>query len=173
MAPTESLAAGLSAQGCTSCGGTWIASDVYRAWLEAQPSARGVADTSSPRIAIAGEQPARICPVCRRIMVRYSVGHGANVVVDVCGTCFGTWLDAGEWGALVERGLERDLNRVTSDVWQSSVRREEAARHLEGVRRRLLGDDYDEVIRIRDWLKSHPHRDEIMAVLVSHDEAAR
>lgn len=172
MVPTESLAAGLSAQRCTSCGGSWIAAEAYRAWLEAQPAARGKASASGPGIAIAGEQPARVCPACRRIMLRYSAGHGADVVVDVCGTCFGTWLDEGEWSALVDHGVERDLNRVTSDVWQSAVRREEAARHLEGVRRRLLGDDYDEVIRIRDWVKAHPHRDEIMAVLVRPDEAA-
>jgi Zn-finger nucleic acid-binding protein len=114
-------------------------------------------------------QHAKLCPSCRRIMLRYRVGHGVDLAIDVCGGCSGFWFDRDEWIALKARGLHDDLHLVATEPWQAEVRRDEARRHLDALYRKRWGADYDEVVRVRRWLRAHPQRESILAFLDDPD----
>lgn len=118
---------------------------------------------------IAEDQQAMLCPSCRRIMLRYRVGHGVAVALDICGGCSGVWFDRNEWLALKARGLHDDLHLVATEAWQAEVHREEARTHLDALYRRRYGAEYEEILRVRRWLVGHPHRDAILAFLSDPD----
>ena len=87
----------------------------------------------------------------------------------MCGSCSGIWFDRNEWLALKARGLHDHLHQVATEPWQAEVRREETRAHLEALYRKRYGADYDEVVRVRRWLRTHPERQSILAFLTDPD----
>jgi Zn-finger nucleic acid-binding protein len=160
------LEPGPSVSSCAKCEGVWLAERDYRAWL----ARRGAPETATDApVTIADVQHAKLCPGCRRIMLRYRVGHGAAVSIDICGGCSGVWFDRNEWRALQSRGLHDDLHLVATEPWQAEVRREEARTHLEALYRKRFGAEYDEIERVHRWLDVHPQRDALLAFLCDPD----
>jgi Zn-finger nucleic acid-binding protein len=162
------LEPGLTAAACATCGGHWIASDDYRAWFGARPESAPVEAGDGAAAAIADIQHARLCPSCRRIMLRYRVGHGVQFAIDICGSC-GVWFDRDEWRVLKERSLHDDIHLVATEPWQAEARRDDARTHLEALYRRRYGPDFDEVLRVGRWLSTHPQRESILAFLDDPD----
>ena len=166
---STTLEAGLCANGCATCGGRWLAEIDYRKWLEDRKPEADRAIDGGIVVTMAADQHARLCPGCSRIMLRYQVGHGLDLVLDVCGACNGFWFDRNEWAALKARGLHDDLHRIATEPWQAEVRLAEAREHLEMLHRKRFGGDYPEVLRVRRWLQNHPQRQIILAFLTDPD----
>jgi Zn-finger nucleic acid-binding protein len=167
LSPGE-LEPGLNASSCATCEGVWLAERDYRAWLTRRRAPETAGDAPAP-VTIADVQHAKLCPGCRRIMLRYRVGHSAAVSIDICGGCSGIWCDRNEWRALQSRGLHDDLHLVATEPWQAEVRREETRTHLERLYRKRFGPEYDEIERVRRWLDAHPQRNALLAFLVDPD----
>jgi Zn-finger nucleic acid-binding protein len=171
---------------CRDCGGNWLAATQYFQWLELSAAAGEthppgeVAPVEGARAEFAcakgtqagaelidDDAKARLCPECGRLLARHKVGHGVAFRVDHCGTCGGTWLDAGEWEALRRRGLHRTLHRVFSPAWQAELTQHEwREAHAAMLLRKLGPDELAEVRRFGTWIKSRPRRSELLAVLL-------
>jgi Zn-finger nucleic acid-binding protein len=161
-------ASGLSASRCPTCGGHWVAGDVYLQWVAVhgrQPgpsaSSAGLAPTE-----IRDSPKAKICPACGRLLTRARVGHGVAFHLDRCGGCAGFWLDPGEWDALLARGLHDDAHHVFSDAWQADVLREDRRQQRDRLMLGKLGEaDWAEAQRVKAWIDGHAHRAEVLAYL--------
>jgi len=92
---------------CSHCGGIWL--DVGE--LEAIQSIRendyrdqigAEADTlrQAAELACQREAPALSCPHCAVELARREYGFTSQILVDVCPSCSGVWLDPGELQAL-------------------------------------------------------------------------
>ncbi|MCP3905748.1 MAG: hypothetical protein GY715_19145 [Planctomycetes bacterium] len=162
--PTE-LASGPSALGCGGCGGVWIPSRSYWAWLEARgddeaPDA-GDAPTARPTD---DSEHAKICPDCGHLTIRYEVGAGVSFVVDHCDHCNGVWLDRREWDALVPAGLHARLHHVFTSGWQARRRRAESEERADARLAEDLGaETFAELERVTAWISSHPRSRTLLA----------
>jgi Zn-finger nucleic acid-binding protein len=161
----STLEAGLPSQACPKCFGQWVGAESYRTWLRRRRASPDVTEPTAAPVAIADAQHARLCPSCGRIMLRYRVGHGVEFFLDTCGMCNGIWFDQNEWPALKGRSLHDDLHLIFTEPWQAEIHRAEARKHLEALYRKRFGAEYDEVVRVRAWLKDHPQRASILAFL--------
>jgi Zn-finger nucleic acid-binding protein len=159
----------LPANGCGQCGGKWLSSFRYYEWLQFHGSTLPEKPYEGPPLAIAERQDAKLCPECRRILVRYAVGHGTNLTLDHCGSCNGVWLDTNEWEALKGRNLHDEIHLIFTRDWQTQVRKEERKKHLDAIYARHFGTDYEEIKRVRQWLDQHPERGRIVAFLTDSD----
>jgi len=72
---------------------------------------------------------------------------------------------SGEWDVLKGRNLHDEAHLVFTAPWQDAVRREESRVRLDALYRQRFGADYDEIKRIREWLRHHPDRDHVVAFL--------
>ncbi len=159
----------LPAQSCLRCGGVWIASSDYWAWLE-QPEAHGSAP--SDLSASADDEPAgaRRCAGCGHIMLRYPIARDLPFQLDQCGHCNSFWLDRHEWASLGERGLQRRLHSITNAPWQRRLRQEAQRETWAQIYGERFGPaDYAEIQRVRAWLADHPQRSMLLAYLTSPD----
>ena len=81
------------------------------------------------------------------------------------------WLDAGEWEALKLHGLHTELHLICTDGYQNERRAEEYRKSLETTFRQRLGDDdFAMVSEFKQWLESHPRREEIVCYLTAQFE---
>ena len=104
-------------------------------------------------------------------MTRYKVGHKLSFSLDRCGNCGGTWFDGNEWETLRGGELWDQLHLIFSPAWQNRIRRENQAEHLREQFAAKLGPaDFAESNRIKNWLDNHPHRDAILAYLMSEKD---
>ena len=162
------LETGLQTEQCATCHGHWITSARYFCYLE-ESQATPVAQHTPA----ASEPPGmKLCPVCRKFMHYYPVGHGLSFGIDKCNTCGGVWLDAGEWATLVEAKLHVQLHAISSDAWQEQVQQQvRTAQEEAAVERRLGKQDYARLVEVARWLRTHPHRAEILAYLQRPEES--
>ena len=159
----------LSAFACDTCGGNWINSSRYWDWLKEHGPNLPEKSVEGETINVSDHQQAKLCPECRRIMLRYKIGHGLGFSVDQCAGCNGVWLDSKEWDALKSRNLHDDINLIFTEPWQSAARKEEAHQHLDAIYAKQFKQDYDELKRIKRWLDNHPERERIIAFLNDAD----
>ncbi|MEK7723973.1 MAG: zf-TFIIB domain-containing protein, partial [Acidobacteriota bacterium] len=82
------------------------------------------------KVSIPEFELARLCPECRRILVKYKVGQNIPFLIDRCGQCAGIWLDKGEWEILKRRNLHDDLQKIFTDHWQEEVKKGETRTNL-------------------------------------------
>jgi Zn-finger nucleic acid-binding protein len=163
------LAPQLSAHACLQCGGLWIASTDYWAWIE-QPEDE--ADHMPEPIAepIAEPPGARRCAGCGHIQLRYPIAADLPFQLDQCGHCNSFWLDRHEWNILRERGLHRQLHKITNLPWQRRLRQEAQRNTWHTIYTARFGPaDYAEIQRVRAWLEDHSQRDMLLAYLISPD----
>jgi len=157
----------LTANACPKCKGHWLAARQYWSWLERHDPASTEERPSQPdaetSLAVANNQPAKLCPDCQVIMLRYQVGRGLSFAIDQCSRCAGLWFDQNEWEMLKANNLHDEINRILTAPWQSQVRKEEAQQHLEAIYERRFGSDYAEIKRTKAWLDAHPEKPGILA----------
>ncbi len=164
-----SLELGLKGHQCLYCHGHWIDAMAYHQWLASLPVISPEKTGTSVELAAAEDQRARLCPACRRIMLRYHVGHGLAFTLDQCPACCGMWFDHNEWEALKERNLHDEVNAIFTEAWQTAARKNAAREHLAALNARKFGDRYEELLRFRTWLRDHPQRDEMIGFLTDTD----
>lgn len=109
---------GALVHGCEACRGFFVAHDTLAKIAREEVAPRGeserraAADASSGRQRVADASPvsARRCPVCERMMGRFSYAFSSAVIVDGCDQ-HGIWLDDGElerieaWAEADRRGM--------------------------------------------------------------------
>ena len=157
------LAGGLPVRGCEACGGSALAMADYRHWRD-QAGAEAHAPVDVP---VVEDRPAaRPCPSCTRLMQRVRVGATPDFRLDRCAACALLWLDRGEWDALRSAGLAASLEEILSERWQRDLQAQEVrARRDAQLRDKHGAACMDELARVRDWLDTQPHRDELLALL--------
>ena len=161
------LDGGLLGEGCTHCGGALVSLLHYRDWAER--SAGAFDDEPVPAPApepVPDGKGALCCPKCSRLMTKYRIGHGVSNALDLCATCDEAWLDNGEWRLLRALALSHHVPRIFTDAWQHRARQEQMDTARQTRLRAKLGDaDAERLDALRDWLKDHPHRREILFAL--------
>ncbi|MCB1024099.1 MAG: zf-TFIIB domain-containing protein [Acidobacteria bacterium] len=157
----------LDVEVCKTCRGIWISRENYDVWLDHHgailPEIPGDAD---PNMTIPEFELARLCPKCRRILIKYKVGRNLPFNIDRCGNCAGVWLDRDEWETLKSRNLHDELNRVFTDHWQEEVKRETTRAALKSIYEEKFGEeDYAKIRDFKRWADSHEKGDEILAYI--------
>ncbi len=150
---------------CKNCGGKWIAYSNYERWLEnhgdALPEIPGDADSG---MTIPKFELAKLCPGCRRILVKYKVGRDLPFKIDRCSNCAGVWLEKNEWKTLKSRNLHDDLNKIFTDHWQEEVKRNRTRKALKKVYEEKFGaEDYERISEFKRWMDEHEKSGEILA----------
>lgn len=158
----------LSSHRCPGCDGQWIRGERYYLWLDSHEDEPETAGEEEARVTVHDSAGAKLCPECGRLLTRFQVGHGVEFAIDRCGGCGGIWLDAREWEVLRGKGLHDDVHFVFSAAWQSEIQRQRRRQNAERLLAEKLGEpDFDELKRIREWIDSHPRRNEIYAFLLN------
>ncbi len=151
---------------CEKCAGLWLRSNDYLAWLKTHGPAlapKGAETTSVPTWDL---PTLKLCPDCKRIMLRFKVLPNVDFYLDRCSHCNGVWLDKNEWDVLVALNLQDKVNLFFTEPWQLHVREEEARCALDKLYAEKFGEtDYARIKEIRDWLQSHPRRAMLLAYL--------
>jgi len=88
---------------CSSCGGLWFDSGEIDVLTEKSGGRRAIF-----RPATNVREPRLRCPVCRSRMDKRYMGVENPVLVDVCPSCDGLWLDRGELEQVLERAGATD-----------------------------------------------------------------
>ena len=162
----------LQALSCPDCEGKWISSSNYWAWLKHHDETLPEKEPNECPIQADDNQRAKLCPECKRIMLRYKVGHSLDFRLDQCGSCNGVWFDANEWEALKQRHLHDEVHLIFSAPWQSQVRKDEAQRLLATIYTDTFKDDYEKVKQIKTWIDDHPEQEKILNYLNNSDPYA-
>lgn len=169
LKPTK-IEEGLPALGCSQCHGALLGLLYYRDWAERMgdshpvPSVELIASFESE-----DTTGAVSCPKCLRIMQKFRISGGSNNRLDLCTSCDEAWLDGGEWELLKALELSTEIPTVLSEQWQRKIRAElsEEARRQHFTK--ILGENDLEIAdEFRQWLKSHPRRNEIL-FYVNHE----
>ncbi len=152
---------------CKNCHGKWIAHINYERWLEhhgdALPEIPGESD---PAMTIPEFELAKLCPGCRRILIKYKVGRNLPFKIDRCSNCAGVWLEENEWEILKSRNLHDELNKIFTDHWQEEVDREHTRNVLKTMYREKFGvDDFEKICEFKEWVDKHEKRNEISAYI--------
>ncbi len=135
---------GLNALVCSECRGKWISFDSYETWLKNHTYNAHESSVRSRDMTIPEFEIARLCPRCRRILVKYKVGKNIPFRIDRCTNCAGVWLDEDEWEILKSRNLHDDLSNIFTDHWQAEVAREETRATLDQIYESKFGSaDYE------------------------------
>ncbi|MCB1032663.1 MAG: zf-TFIIB domain-containing protein [Acidobacteria bacterium] len=116
----EEVGARFTALRCEACGGTFFqAGDLERIDDIIEPHLLEIRHIPSP----AEQRRPLLCPVCPGAPQMEKVEHrrDAKVVMDVCPSCHGTWLDRGELEAIHREGLLTFL--VNTVRWMATLRR--------------------------------------------------
>jgi Zn-finger nucleic acid-binding protein len=124
---------GMALDGCARCGGVWLdrgelasahrltaetlaAVDAHLGWnagaLECEPDP-GSSSFSNPQSSIRGRQ--LLCPACAQVMKPAPDFVHHEVRVDSCPGCRGSWLDAGELGAIQQAPAQLSRSSEAAD----------------------------------------------------------
>lgn len=164
------LEEGLPALACPDCGAVLLKMDDWRRWRSRSLDAMATGDSMAADATAADPGRARACPACTRLMERLPMDAAGVLRVDRCSACQTVWLDPGEWQALVQRGLARQLDALMSDGGQRRLQAERLqASRIQALRQRHGDACLDEVLRIRRWLAEQPRRDEILALIQANE----
>ena len=170
----------LSAQCCPDCQGAWIRPESYTEWqhqlgidLDAEPEVAVV-----PSQAPISFQPssldnrAALCPDCKNYLVRGRVQlSDVMFFVERCPNCRGYWCDRGEWEVLQQLQLDKHLEYIFSDQWQSKVKALDfAAREKTATIDKLGSEIANKVFELAQLLEAHPEGDFGVAYLMRRFE---
>ncbi|WP_020160136.1 TFIIB-type zinc ribbon-containing protein [Methylobacter marinus] len=159
LKPTR-LTAELPAESCSQCHGALVSLLSYRTWLDRHPVAEQLAadQQQGTRVEPVDASHALFCPKCAGIMTKYRIAAETENRIDLCVRCNEIWLDNGEWELIISLELADKLPRIFYDSWQKQIREVHFQDLKEQKFRELLGADYDEIVRIRDWIDGHAQR---------------
>lgn len=151
---------------CEVCQGNWLSLADYQSWLKSDERSHLDFPPAELKMSIPEFELVRLCPECRRILVKYKVGKNIPFNLDRCGTCAGVWFEKDEWEVLRSRNLHADLQKIFTDHWQEEVKKEETRNHLEKMYEQKFGkEDYDKIREFKNWMDNHQKEDEIIAYL--------
>ncbi|MEM7433482.1 MAG: hypothetical protein AAF351_16275, partial [Pseudomonadota bacterium] len=85
--------------------------------------------------------------------------------IDYCAHCEDVWLDAGEWELIESVVGSTELANITSQPWQYRVNQNTIDKMSRDRLRESLGDDFEQLEDLCDWVDKHPARLEILAYL--------
>ncbi|MGH1472564.1 MAG: zf-TFIIB domain-containing protein [Cellvibrionaceae bacterium] len=159
---------GLVAAQCTGCNGMLIPLFSFRYW------AKNLSSESSPEInptPTEDSDNAIICSKCSHLMLKYLIGIEQKNKLDLCSSCDDVWLDAGEWQLLKQLGIHTQLASITTDVWQSDLRKQRQWNLEKSRYEKILGKkDFSKLIEFQEWLSNHPEKHHIkqFILLKSH-----
>ncbi|TWO70934.1 hypothetical protein FN976_12845 [Caenimonas sedimenti] len=135
----------------------------YRHWRD---QAGAAAQAAIGLLVVEDHPAARPCPSCARLMQRVRVGATPDFRLDRCAACALLWLDRGEWDALRSAGLATSLEEILSERWQRDLQAQEVrTRRIAQLREKHGAECMEELARMREWLDTQPHRDELLALL--------
>lgn len=158
---------GLPVERCSQCSGVWLNMDDYRNWRNSQKDideATYFAEVDLDELSL--ESDARICPKTGRLMTKVKVSNDAPFRLDYSAAAQGVWLDKGEWDGLHKLGLHKQLDAILGERWQRELRSELSRERMAKRERERFGDvAYDELVRIREWLKNKKNSSEMIAFL--------
>jgi len=158
------------ARTCSTCGGIWISSNVYLAWLHTRKVDAAELPGSSSFDPKWETKELKLCPDCGHILARYKIFPNVDYYLDRCKNCNGIWFDKHEWDALAERDLHDNLNDFFTHPWQDRLHRQETSTHMEAIYISKFGAaDYEHIQQVREWLKDHPQRGMLLAFLQADD----
>ncbi|MCF7838076.1 MAG: zf-TFIIB domain-containing protein [Candidatus Marinimicrobia bacterium] len=80
-APVE-LEEHLKAASCETCGGHWISLRNYSVWLKQHGETLPEKPFPEVEFDVGDVREAKLCPDCKRILLKYKVGHGLDFFVD-------------------------------------------------------------------------------------------
>jgi Zn-finger nucleic acid-binding protein len=102
---------------------------------------------------------AGLCPAGHGLLTRAQTHVGSGFFVERCSTCFGIWLDRGEWQVIAGAGLGAGLFAIWSELWQRDRLRARSAQAYEGQLLDELGAGLISKINdLADALGGHPKR---------------
>ncbi len=162
----------LPANSCSQCGGIWIPSNDYLAWQHAKAAdlAEKPADNPKPFDPTWETKELKLCPDCGHIMARYKTFPDVDYYLDRCRNCNGIWFDKNEWDAIAERNLHGKLNEFFTHPWQDKLHQQEAANRMEEIYLSKFGEaDFENIKKVREWLKGHPYSNMLLAFLQADD----
>lgn len=164
---TREIEPDLYADVCSDCSGKWISANNYELWLTNHGRSMPEKESeASANLSIPEFELARLCPKCRRILVKYKVGRNLSFKIDRCGNCAGVWLEANEWETLKSRDLHDHLNRIFTDYWQEEVERENTRKSLRAIYTEKFGpEEYKRIRDFKTWMEDHEKGGEILAYL--------
>ena len=158
---------------CNSCGGSWLRANEYALWLKSQkPGSFDETKTqeTSTRFPIVESNKASICPDCGHLLRKYKIGAKVDFHLDRCNNCNGVWLDKNEWETLRVADMHDEINQFFTKPWQQVIQNKETSAKLEAMYLERFGDtDFQKIKEIREWLKEHPHRNNLIAFLLDKD----
>jgi Zn-finger nucleic acid-binding protein len=161
LAPTK-IDHGLSAMGCSQCGGSFLSLLYYRDWIENYmpldhpPEDCKVAQDSDTKTALT-------CPKCSKLMTKFHVSGDTENRIDLCTSCDEAWLDKGEWHLLQSLKLADKLPKVLTDQWQLKIKQDKAESMRVARLKNVIGEeDTVKSVELKNWLKDHPHKKTIV-----------
>lgn len=170
---TSSLDNNLPVVTCSSCGGSWLRANEYALWLKSQkPGTFDELKTkeASKRFPIVEANKAATCPDCGHILRSYKIGAKINFHLDRCSHCNGVWLDKNEWESLKAADMHDEINQFFTKPWQQGIQDKETSDKFDTMYLERFGEaDYQKIKDIREWLKEHPHRNNLIAFLLDKD----
>ena len=156
----------LWAEVCPKCEGNWIPFRNYEAWYQTLDKISPAKSAEQNEITIPQFQLARLCPKCKRILVKYDVGNNAGFKIDRCSDCAGVWLDKDEWENLKNLNLHDEMQKIFTDHWQKDVDKEERRQNLEKIYKEKFGaESYLKIKEFKTWLDENDKAAEILAYL--------
>lgn len=162
---------GLLAHGCSDCNGVFVSLLYYRDWAERtryglQEEGIATPQDSFSNIEADDSVTALTCPKCARLMRKFKVSGNHTNRLDLCTSCDEAWLDGGEWELLKALALSHEMPKVFTEEWQKRVRKQTLDNERGARFERLVGTaERAKAEEVRDWLKDHPHRQEILFYL--------
>lgn len=164
----KQLENGLIAAGCIKCGGALLSLNNYRFWSDNQAKEAVDKVSVDPITDLAeGDEKAKSCPKCSRIMSKFKIGLKTANKLDLCTHCDEAWLDKGEWRLLKQLELHGQLPKIFTDSWQRELRKESMQNLVKKRYVDMMGEsDFDKVQVFKDWLHQHPNKEEIKQYLI-------
>ncbi|MFV0388787.1 MAG: zf-TFIIB domain-containing protein [Pyrinomonadaceae bacterium] len=129
----KELEPNLNADVCSICNGVWVTKKRYEEWLATLDAILPRTLSEETSVKIPEFELARLCPTCRRVLIKYEVGNNIPFKIDRCSSCGGVWLEANEWDILKSRNLHDELDKIFTDKWQEEVRRENVRNTLKQI----------------------------------------
>ena len=163
------LSADLPAASCLHCHGALVSLLSYRTWLDRHPVTEQLAadGQAGALVEAVDASLALSCPKCSGIMTKYRIAAGTENKIDLCVRCNEVWLDNGEWELIKSLELADKLPEILYDSWQKQIRKIQNHELKEQKFKELLGADYAEIVRIRNWIADHEQRRTLLDYLNS------
>ncbi|ARU59294.1 hypothetical protein OLMES_5314 [Oleiphilus messinensis] len=152
--------------GCPRCEGAFVSLLYYRDWAERCGEAHLANKAEPERVEPETTVTAMGCPKCSKLMTKYRITGCRNNRLDLCSSCDEAWLDGGEWELLKALDLSHKMPMVFTEQWQRNVRQQVTEDSRKQRFLKILGEaDLSEAEKVRQWVKDHPRRADILRYL--------